>query len=215
MITVLLILTSFFLILTIKWAMNNDYKINELQKQLIANGKALYQTNKHNIELVDTVNKLTQTNINLNNKITDIETNAQQELQERFNNWTKKEAEKIRESAVKNTRAVLHGKSVEHLAPVLLQPFDQRDIKWSGDPIDYIVFHKANIIRDGKEDDIEIILVDIKTGQSSLNKVQRKIRDAVVAGRVSFLTFNPDEDKIVKWECHQTKKNGIQIPNQP
>ena len=132
----------------------------------------------------------------------------------KYEEWVRTESQKIRESTVKTTRSVLHGKSVEHLAPILLQPYDQRDIKWLGDPIDYLIFHNANKVRDGEAEEIEIILTDIKTGSASLNKVQRKIKEAIIAGRVSFITFNPDEDKIVKWECQQTKRNGTSIPNQ-
>lgn len=185
---------------------------------------SLIELDKHNEIITDIKNKSLKERNEQQNEINNLHKeltlksqllDQEKELAaKKYEEWVRTESQKIRESTVKTTRSVLHGKSVEHLAPILLQPYDQRDIKWLGDPVDYLIFHNANKVRDGEAEEIEIILTDIKTGSASLNKVQRKIKEAIIAGRVSFITFNPDEDKIIKWECQQTKRNGTAIPNQ-
>lgn len=55
-------------------------------------------------------------------------------------------------------------------------------------------------IKDGTKEEIEeIILLDVKTGKADLNKTQRRIRDAITAGRVSFATYNPDTNDYRRW----------------
>lgn len=76
-----------------------------------------------------------------------------------------------------------------------------------GDPVDYLVCRGSSDIRDGETDEIaQVILLDIKTGNAKLNKTQRRIRDAVQAGRVKFMTYNPDTRKMRIWgQDGQTK----------
>ena len=38
----------------------------------------------------------------------------------------------------------------------------------------------------------EIIILDVKTGNARLNKVQRQIRDCIKDGRVTFVTLKPN-----------------------
>ena len=79
----------------------------------------------------------------------------------------------------------------EQFAPLLTQ-FNPKDFRHFGDPIDYLVIKGLSDARDGTDIE-EIVLLDIKSGNSQLNSVQRKIRDAVKAGKVRFATFNPEK----------------------
>ena len=79
-----------------------------------------------------------------------------------------------------------------------------KDFRFVGNPIDYIVFSGASDITD-KTADTEfekIILLEIKSGKSRLNKVQRRIRDAVKNGNIEFVIYNPDtqETKTITME---------------
>lgn len=106
--------------------------------------------------------------------------------------WIKQESERIRSDAVAKSRQVLKGFSSENFAPFDME-FNPRDFRHLGDPIDYLVFSGGTSIKDGDGDTIEeIILLDIKTGEADLNKTQRRIRDAVVNGKISFATYNMD-----------------------
>ena len=66
-----------------------------------------------------------------------------------------------------------------------------------GNPVDYILFDGLSDVTDGVGDKINSIkFIDIKTGSSNLNKVQRRIRDAIKEGKVSFQVINPDKDNV-------------------
>jgi hypothetical protein len=79
--------------------------------------------------------------------------------------------------------------------------FNVRDFRFIGDPIDYLCIDGLSDLLDGvnEEDSVTIYLLDIKSGKASLSKVQRRIRDAVVAGRVKFASFNPDTQSYREW----------------
>jgi len=90
-----------------------------------------------------------------------------------------------RKQAVDASRAVLKGKISEHMIPHMPEfTYNAADARFMGSPIDYVIF-------DGMSDgDIQnVIIVDIKTGKSRLNKNQRQIRDAIKAGKVEFKTI--------------------------
>jgi len=106
-----------------------------------------------------------------------------------------------RKDANKRSRAVIRGQATEHLAPLMHTDFNFKDFRFLGDPIDYLICAGSSAIKDGTSDAIdEIVLLDIKTGKSQLNKTQRRIRDAVVEGRVSFAIYNTDENTTRYWK---------------
>jgi predicted Holliday junction resolvase-like endonuclease len=86
--------------------------------------------------------------------------------------------------AMDRMRPVLKGKIAEQLAPHLAQDFvwSAADARFLGDPIDYVVFDGY---ADG--DEVEVVLVEIKTQNASMSAGQRRIRRAVEAGRVRFV----------------------------
>lgn len=104
------------------------------------------------------------------------------------------EIKKAREDTIKRSRSVLRGQASEHLAPFVIKGTNPKDYRFMGNPVDYICFDGLSDVLDKTSDKIEIVrFVDIKTGKSNLNKSQRRIRDAIQDGRVSFEIVNLDE----------------------
>lgn len=128
---------------------------------------------------------------------------TQDELQELNSKFTKLGIEhtalqlslpEIREDAIKKSKAVMKGGAYEHLAPFLTPGTNPHDYRFVGDPVDFIVFVGADDIHAGREDVLEkIVFLEIKTGNSDLNKIQRRIRNCINAGRVEFQVFNPEK----------------------
>ena len=90
----------------------------------------------------------------------------------------------IEKEALARSRATLRGQVSEQLAPHLPGfEFQASDARFLGSPIDYVVF-------DGVSDDeeVEVVLVEVKTGKARLSKGERRIQEAVEAGRVRFQT---------------------------
>ena len=101
--------------------------------------------------------------------------------------------------SVNTSRAVLKGKMAEQLAPIMPQfEYLPSDAKFLGDPVDYVVFDGYTDLRDGegRPEDIEIVLIDIKSGGARLTKGQVAIAQAIQAGRVRFETVRIDFDPI-------------------
>ena len=97
--------------------------------------------------------------------------------------------------SVNTSRAVLKGKMAEQFAPILPEfRYLPSDAKFLGDPVDYVVFDGYTDFRDGDgtAEDIEVILLDIKSGGARLSKGQQAIAQAVQAGRVRFETLRID-----------------------
>lgn len=114
------------------------------------------------------------------------------ELQQQF----QQQIEQARKQSLNTSRAVLKGKVAEQFAPLLPQfPYLPSDAKFLGDPIDYVIFSGYSDFREGliHADDIEIILMDIKSGKARLHKGQQAIAQAIAQGRVRFETLRIDE----------------------
>lgn len=97
--------------------------------------------------------------------------------------------------SVNTSRAVLKGKMAEQLAPIMPEfQYLPSDAKFLGDPVDYVVFDGYTDFRDGEGDaeDIEVVLIDIKSGGARLTKGQQAITRAVQEGRVRFETIRID-----------------------
>ena len=91
--------------------------------------------------------------------------------------------------SVNTSRAVLKGKMAEQLAPIMPEfQYLPSDAKFLGDPVDYVVFDGYTDLRDGegRAEDIEVVLIDIKSGGARLTKGQQAIAQAIAQGRVRF-----------------------------
>lgn len=108
--------------------------------------------------------------------------------------WAEQEAS-VRKDATKRSRLVLKGKIAEHMVPLLSDIFkyDPSDARFIGAPIDYLIFDGYTRVKDGGSDEpITVILADVKTGAARLSKTERKIKEAVEAGRVKWETIRLD-----------------------
>ena len=97
--------------------------------------------------------------------------------------------------SVNTSRAVLKGKMAEQFAPLFPEfHYLPSDAKFLGDPVDYVIFDGYTDFRDGdgRAEDINVILIDIKSGQARLSKGQQAIAQAIAAGRVRFETVHID-----------------------
>ena len=108
-----------------------------------------------------------------------------------------------RADAVDTSRAVLKGKIGEQMAPMLpdfLSKYNPADARFIGSPIDYLIFRNLSKGKDS-DDPVEIVLLDIKTGNAGLSPIQRKIEDAAATKRISFDVLRvgePAESKVEK-----------------
>ena len=97
-----------------------------------------------------------------------------------------------RKRSVNTSRAVLKGKMAEQFAPLFPEfEYLPSDAKFLGDPVDYVVFSGYSEFREGLvgEEALEVVFIDIKSGQARLTKGQQVIAQAIKAGRVRFETI--------------------------
>lgn len=95
----------------------------------------------------------------------------------------KENEKKIRADAIARHKNSIKGKTTEHLIPYVEEfIYNPSDCRFMGSPIDIMVF---NGLSEGKKD-VDIVFVEIKTGKSSLSTRERKVRDAVKNGRISW-----------------------------
>lgn len=88
----------------------------------------------------------------------------------------------IRETAIKQSRAVLSGQFSEQIAPYLPEfPFKPTEARFIGKPVDFVVFKGM----DEKKID-EVVFVEVKTGKSQLSSVEKSLKETI-------------QDKKIKW----------------
>ena len=114
--------------------------------------------------------------------------------QESKDNWIKREAQTIRDDAVKRSKLVQHGLTSEQHAPFIMEDFNPRDFRFIGNPIDYLIIDGCADLHAKRDATIKrIILADVKTGKARLSKVQREIKKAIKEGRIEFAVLKTDE----------------------
>lgn len=105
---------------------------------------------------------------------------------------------KHRSDAIKQSKAVIRGKVSEEFIPLFPDfPYNLSDCKFSGQPIDYLIFNGMSNVRDDSIGEIEIIFADVKVNSATKTKVQRAIENAIKEGRVRFETWNIKDNKII------------------
>ena len=102
--------------------------------------------------------------------------------------------------AVSSSRTSHVGLIVEQLAPLLpsFPEYNLKDVQWVGGTIDMIVWdglEAATAAHYPPGAQVEIILLDVKTGGAPVEPRQRLIRDAIEARRVRFAVhrFRPED----------------------
>jgi predicted Holliday junction resolvase-like endonuclease len=101
----------------------------------------------------------------------------------------KRKEKEIREDAIKRSSSIRVGKEIERLIPFTSDfPYDPRDVRWLGDPIDLVIFDGYGESRDtGNIDKLnKIVICEVKTGKSRIGKYERVIKELI-------------EDKKVEW----------------
>ena len=100
------------------------------------------------------------------------------------------EIPEIRETAIKQSRAVLSGQFSEQIAPYLPEfPFKPTEVRFIGKPIDFVVFKGM----DEKKIE-EVIFVEVKTGKSQLSNVEKSLKETI-------------QNKKVEWSEYRIKLN--------
>ena len=111
---------------------------------------------------------------------------------EQVSAYKEDEGKRIKQSIVKALnaqRSTVKGKVWEQIAPHLPEfEYNPADARFLGNPVDYIVFSGMS---DGE--DMDVVIIDVKTGKAQLNLNQRRIRDAINKGRVSFKTIRLED----------------------
>ena len=101
------------------------------------------------------------------------------------------ELDKARQDAIARSRAALGGRFTEQMVPFFPDfTYDPTEVRFIGSPIDMVVFPGL-----AHGDPQEIVILEIKTGNSQLTSVQRKIRQLV-------------EDGMVRWDEIHARGEG-------
>ncbi|MFA4906793.1 MAG: Holliday junction resolvase-like protein [archaeon] len=104
------------------------------------------------------------------------------------NEW-KEKIRGEREDAIKKSRAVLGGQFSEQLAPFLPDfPYNPTEVRFIGKPVDFLVFRGM----DEKKVE-EVIFVEVKSGKARMNPVEKTLKDAIEAKKVSWKEYRIPE----------------------
>ena len=107
-------------------------------------------------------------------------------LKKKIESWEKYEMQKALEKTVNLQRPILKGKISEQLFPILYEKEGNlSDLRFLGNPIDYIKFDGLSDLNEGRK--IQIKFIEIKTGNAKLNKNEEAVKKAV-------------QDKEVYWD---------------
>ena len=99
-----------------------------------------------------------------------------------------KKLNEARKDAVKRSRAVLNGQLSEQLAPFFPDfPANPTEIRFIGQPVDYIAFNGSS---QGTITDISFI--EIKTGSSALSPVEKALKDAIEKKKIKYIEYRAD-----------------------
>jgi predicted Holliday junction resolvase-like endonuclease len=96
--------------------------------------------------------------------------------------WKATYTARIRRETLKQSAAVTTGKVYEQLVPLLPGfEFNPRDARFLGSPVDFVVF-------DGLDEGElrRIVFVEVKTGGAELTARERRVREAVISGKVEW-----------------------------
>ena len=92
---------------------------------------------------------------------------------------------------IDRSRSVLLGQVAEHFAPLLPGfPWDLKDARFMGGPVDFVVFSGMN----SSPGQMEVVFCEIKTGTAGLNAAEKAVKDAVDNGRVRFEVLRLEAD---------------------
>jgi len=142
-----------------------------------------------NVLALATFEKFKATELETHKRV--VEKSAIETAEALLEKWKLETNDSIRKDAIKRSMAVNLGKITEHLIPFSPQfkDFNPQDARFIGSPIDLIVFDGAA----GKANEVNIVFIEVKTGNSVLNETQKKIKRAVEEHRISWLELRKGE----------------------
>jgi len=93
----------------------------------------------------------------------------------------------VRKDTLKRSKAVRGGQTAEQFAPFHKDfPCNPADAKFLGKPVDFVAFKGLE-----ESDTVEeILLIEIKTGESKLTSREKEIKKAVQEGRFRYVELN-------------------------
>ena len=103
---------------------------------------------------------------------------------------------KARKKSLDAQRNFVKGQVGEHFTPFMPDfPYNPTACQFLGKPIDYVIFQNVSECVDGLVEisEVQIILADVKTGNSRLTKSQEIIKQAIANGQVYFKEFRLKE----------------------
>ena len=96
-----------------------------------------------------------------------------------------KEIPEIRQTAIKQSRAVLSGQFSEQIAPYLPEfPFNPTEARFIGKPVDFVIFKGMD-----ERKIEEVIFVEVKTGKSQLSSVEKSLKEAIQNKKVGWSEY--------------------------
>lgn len=115
------------------------------------------------------------------------------------NKYYKEKLEKISKEAVAKSKAVIRGQVAEEIVPMFKNfPYTLSDLKFFGQPLDYIVFENMSAVRDGIDKEITIVFADVKSNTARNSKVQNAIKKAIANKNIRFENWNIDLEGNLK-----------------
>ena len=159
---------------------------NNLQYQIQVLNHSLNRKAQELQTLNDSINTKAQEIYNawasnqLNSIRTELRNSLQVEASANLQSWLTENETLIRQDAIERSRSVILGKVTEHLAPFMPTfPYNPKDVRFIGTPIDLLVF-------DGLDEGNlrDIVIIEVKTGNSSLTPKQKQIKDAILHQRI-------------------------------
>ena len=104
------------------------------------------------------------------------------------------EIPEIRETAIKQSRAVLAGQFSEQIAPYMPDfPYKPTEARFIGKPVDFVVFKGM----DEKKIE-EVVFVEVKSGQSQLSKTEKTLKEAIQNKKVDWHEYKVPEEVTKK-----------------
>lgn len=183
-------------------------KMGELQQQITAlkdefSTKQVAMLTEHQTLLAQKQQAISQLNQRL----------IEQESQ--FNLTLEKRVKEAQTRSNNTQRHVIKGQISEKFVPFMSGfEYSAADCRFMGEPIDYVVFHRLHDCADGKAglDEVCVVFLEVKTGQSKLNKRQQVLKEAIARGRVKFETLRIHQSESQEGGAYDEVRVSVDVP---
>ena len=112
------------------------------------------------------------------------------------------EIPEIRETAIKQSRAVLTGQFSEQIAPYMPYfPYKPTEARFIGKPVDFVVFKGMD-----EKKISEVVFVEVKSGNSKLSQQEKNLKETIKNKKVKFVEYQVPIDLTKKKENFDDSK---------